>query len=233
MFQSKAGNSVIIRGLSFFTLVFLLFFSCGIDVYHFIEPPKCNQQRTGSTDDLNSYFDFTTADTSNNNTALVGDLKSLGTEIYYKIYTSESTMQTQIEAIKTANTEYSDSGFNKMSSYDYKLLESDKNKHPIIQGISADSNIVVYPFATGTQTNPTIRINGVDYAKPTRTNNYGNFDFTLDSAIAGNDIQEFDTPASDVKVLWINAYAVSVGSVNNLQRVYSSLCPLGYIRYDR
>lgn len=90
--------------ISFYFLFFVmapLFFltSCGLDTYIVVDGPNSvNHSPSYTTEDyLNEYFDFNTNDATN----YPSDFKYLGTQVYYKIYGSYSTMLSEISYLET------------------------------------------------------------------------------------------------------------------------------------
>ena len=71
-------------------IAFLLLFSCGLDVYYFVEPPFNSSVIVNPSDPGEQYFSFTSADAKAG-----GNFKFLGTDVYYKIYSNLSTLQSQ------------------------------------------------------------------------------------------------------------------------------------------
>ena len=88
--------------ICFFTsILFLLLFSCGLDVYYFVEPPFDSIP----PDQTFQVFSFTTADSDNTNPGVVGQtVNFLGTDVYYKIYTNENVLLEQKKIIDSAIT---------------------------------------------------------------------------------------------------------------------------------
>ena len=92
----------------------ILFSSCGLPVYYIIYPPV----NAGSTTDIQDgrYFRFKTADQLNKTTDIYR-----GIDVYYKIYNSEKDRDSDIQQIQAVNSEFSQSGFNKMQGLGYKI----------------------------------------------------------------------------------------------------------------
>ena len=66
-------------------IAFLLLFSCGLDVYYFVEPPFNSSVIVNPSDPGEQYFSFTSADANNKEFQAGGNFKFLGTDVYYKI----------------------------------------------------------------------------------------------------------------------------------------------------
>lgn len=105
------------------------FNSCGLDEYVVIAPPV-SQHKSDVTSQTTyslyeeAYFSFHTSEQGEN-----GDLKSkgykfLGTDVYYKIYSSWAAMNREINAINSLNSSTNEtSAFTRLTeSYKYKTL---------------------------------------------------------------------------------------------------------------
>ena len=218
-------------------LSFFLLFSCGLDVYYIIEPPMnttgLNATPENPSQDNAYLFSFTTADSKNTNPSLVGEVKLLGTDVYYRIYNNLLALQSDMNSISTANTEYTENGFNKLVSLEFMKLSSSNISDPLIKKSkdNKDENVEIrlfeiIPYKSEINVDNNIigeplRYNGDAFQLP----NYDEEMTGLDVDISSDSNSLTETP-----VYYVLMYAVSVGSINLSQRVYSSLAPLGYIQ---
>lgn len=211
--------------------LFFLLFSCGLEVYYLLEPPTDSSNISNPDNPSDQVFSFTTADIKNTNPSIVGNVKYLGTQVYYKIYSSKNRMQSQQTSINNSNSEYTESGINKLESYGFKKLASSNYSDPLIPKSSSGKNQRVeirlfdnYPYKA------TVSIDQTNMGIPLRYDG-STFSITPGSEIQGEDVDSTSSGNSnDEMSYYVLLYAVSVGSVNLSQRIRSSLCPLGYIK---
>lgn len=116
--------------ISFYFLFFVissLFYltSCGLDTYIVVNSPitVINEPSYLTEDFSNKYFEFNTNDADQNN--YPSDFNYLGTQVYYKIYGSFSTMLNEIELLETlAESENSAQAPGRMiDGYGYQPLQ--------------------------------------------------------------------------------------------------------------
>ena len=132
---------------TFFFLAFLFFLtSCGLDSYYYLSPPL-NDGHTAennytSVDEIQNYFSFLTNETSSvgNNAdylASSSEFVFLGTEVYYKIYSSYSTMtsvESRISTLNSSTTSYTAAAEALLTTYNYHPLKlSSGALTPLIQ----------------------------------------------------------------------------------------------------
>ena len=206
----------------FTCILFLLLFSCGLDVYYFVEPPFDSIP----PDQTFQVFSFTTADSDNTNPGVVGQtINFLGTDVYYKIYTNEDVLLEQKKIIDSANAEYTENGINKLNSLGFQRLTSNPYSDPLIKKSTSNQNVKIRLFDTAVYKSK-VEVSGVDKGIPLR---YDGSSFNIQSGeiLEGLDIN--GNPTSDPNY-YVLMYAVSVSTVNLSQRIYSSLCPLGYLQ---
>ena len=215
------------RFICFFTcILFLLLFSCGLDVYYFVEPPKSSVEISNPPDATFQVFSFITADSDNTNPGVVGQtVNFLGTDVYYKIYTNENVLLEQKKIIDSANAEYTENGIYKLNSLGFQKIRSEPYSDPLIKKSSSNQVVKIRLFEIGTFES-SIEVSGKNIGKPLRYN-YESFNINLGDILQGDDINGNSTSDSNYYVLM---YAVSVSTVNLSQRIYSSLCPLGYLQ---
>lgn len=211
----------------FTCILFLLLFSCGLDVYYFVEPPKSSVEISNPPDATFQVFSFITADSLNTDPGVVGQsVLFLGTDVYYKIYTDFSVLESQKSTINTANLEeYTENGINKLNSLGFQKITSNPYSDPLIKKSTSNQTVKIRLFDTSVYKS-NIDISGVDVGKPLRYDG-SSFNIRSGEILEGLDIN--GNPNSDSNY-YVLMYAVSVSTVNLSQRIYSSLCPLGYLQ---
>ncbi|MCR4743430.1 MAG: hypothetical protein K5866_11250 [Treponema sp.] len=124
--------------------------SCGLEVYILMpEPISTITQKPdySNTDDTGEkYFEFVTNESADEYESL-GDFKFRGTEIYYRIYGSTSTLDTQVNTLVSYATDStkSASSYDKLISYGYKALASSNyDDEPLIKASSDSTDQRVY-----------------------------------------------------------------------------------------
>lgn len=213
--------------ICFFTsILFLLLFSCGLEVYYFVEPPKSSVEISNPPNEISQVFSFTTADSLNTDPSVVGQsVLFLGTDVYYKIYTNENVLIEQQEIIDSANVKYTENGIYKLNSLGFQKIRSNHYSDPLIKKSNKNQSVDISLFDNGYYRSE-ILVSDVDIGVPLRYND-GSFNINPGDILQGDDINGNPTSDSNYYVLM---YAVSVSTVNLSQRIYSSLCPLGYLQ---
>lgn len=213
--------------ICFFTsILFLLLFSCGLDVYYFVEPPFNSLEIFNPPDETFQVFQFTTADSRNTDPSVVGQtVYFLGTDVYYKIYTDLSVLESHRSSIASSNAEYTENGINKLNSLGFQKITSNPYSDPLIRKSSSNQTVKIRLFDTSVYKS-NIDISGVDVGKPLRYDG-SSFNIRSGEILEGLDIN--GNPNSDSNY-YVLMYVVSVSTVNLSQRIYSSLCPLGYLQ---
>ncbi|MDR3284282.1 MAG: hypothetical protein LBS97_03770 [Treponema sp.] len=221
--------------LSFCTAPFLC--SCGLEEYQVLDPPIL-MRLAGGTDPYLRYFDFRTVESGEYNDAAIFQ----GTTVYYKIYASDATMQSEISSISTANTQYSSNGYNRMVQLGYLELNADARNSLLIPRAGSGRQVVIRLFDEASYT---ARVHGNDtdievspvWGRPLRRLNDKGFNFFADTEaerennpvpVSGDGDVNY-TGYSDGKSWYVNAYAVSVGQNDLLVNLYSQLLHLGFI----
>lgn len=218
--------------LVIFSLV-LFFSSCGLPVYYIIYPPV----NPGSPTDIQDgrYFSFKTADQVNKTTDIYR-----GIDVYYKIYNTENDRNLDIQQIQAVNSEFSQSGFNKMQSLGYAKLSSEPKLHNssdvLFDKEDSDHFIKIRLFDEGSEDNryeAGFKINDIvsSGSKPIRSNGK-NFQFD-DKNPPEQDDADYKHNVGESDSFWVTAYAVSVGRDGFFQAYYSSLLPLGSIKIPK
>ncbi len=211
---------------AFTCILFLLLFSCGLDVYYFVEPPFNSVEIFNPPDETFQVFSFTTADSRNTDPSVVGQtVYFLGTDVYYKIYTDLSVLESHKKSINSANAEYTENGINKLNSLGFQKITSNPYSDPLIRKSASNQNVKIRLFDTSVYKSK-IEVSGVDKGIPLR---YDGSSFNIQSGEILDGLDINGNPNSDSNY-YVLMYAVSVSTVNLSQRIYSSLCPLGYLQ---
>lgn len=106
------------------------FISCGIETYIVVEAPiqTINSPTYSSIEHPDYYFEFWTYETPfKNHEQYPSDFKFLGTEVYYKIYSSSSTMVSEtatLQSLASSSTSSASAPTKLTESYGYKALKS-------------------------------------------------------------------------------------------------------------
>lgn len=219
------------KNISVLSLIFFLalLFSCGLDVYYFIEPPINSSAIQNPTDPAQQFFTFTTQDSINTDTGVVGNVKFLGTQVYYKIYDDLDILLKQKNQIDSVNSEYSENGYNKLLSLNFQKLNSNPYSDPLIKKSSTNSNQkITIVLQENSYNQPTIEVDDTKIGIPLRYD-LSTFDTTSGNGFSGEDTEEKTDSSENSENYYVLLYAVSVGSVNLSQRVYSSILSLGYL----
>ncbi|WP_238580019.1 hypothetical protein, partial [Treponema endosymbiont of Eucomonympha sp.] len=147
---------------------------------------------------------------------------------YYRIYASEGDRSADAASINYANTAYTSSGFNKMVSLEYEKLgceRLDDEKSSILIPKNYTAWIYIRLCTEGKEDDMSAGIRtgtstGTKIAEPLRSVNKQGFDLhhkdydtNADNdalpQYSDHDVKELTKPPKDV--LFVNAYAVSVG----------------------
>jgi len=202
---------------------------CGIDEYVYLYP--VTNPHLPSADLANNYFSFKTSDNKNSDEAS-GYFK--GFEIYYRIYNSESTRNSDVVAINNYNSD------NPSSAYSYLINTKNYCRmscavRPVDFPLIIESTIDRIVVISLGQSNKTLGI-FVDgdtslYGEARRTNNGTSEEEKI------FDFEEIDNGASDFTysssgesdIVYIQAYAVAYGYDQSYKSIYSELCNLGYV----
>lgn len=208
----------------FLLLCLFLLFSCGLDVYFFLEAPINSSDIKNPLDNSQQFFSFTTNDSFNTDVSLVGNVNFLGTQVYYKIYNDLETLKNQKIVIDDSNN--SDLGFTRLNFYDFQKLSCSVYSDPLIKQSNTLSNQNVrIRLKDDVVESAGIYIDGIKKGLPCRFDQ-SSFQNNEGEAFSGIDVNESSTGDGSYYILM---YAVSVGSVNLSQRIYSSILSLGYL----
>ena len=235
------------------TLVFLsvLFFlclsSCGVEVYYSLDAPS-SRAMANATDQAGRFFSFYT-----NESGALSVFK--GTNVYYKIYTNTSELNSDINSINSSNAEYSSSGYNRIASLGYQQLETTARPDILFAGTGSNREIIIRLIDEGVYNSSTseytftaqVRVGGTIVSRPLRRSSGEGFNFYLGTGTGRPNPNKPSTPTSSDKLpasgdldtryssfsssntWYVNAYAVSVGQDPYLSLLYSQLLHLGYI----
>ncbi len=214
-----------------FTLVlcsFLLLFSCGLDVYYFIEPPFNSSSISNPADDVSQFFSFTTNGVNNRDPGIVGDMNYLGTQVYYKLYTNDSDLKSQRDSINSANIEYTENGIDKLLALGFQKLSCSSYSDPLIRKTPSPKNQNIKITFNNGYYSSEILVDDENLGIPLR---YDNTPFSLENlSVQDLDVYDSNNDSEEDASFYILMYAVSVGTVNLSQRIYSSLCYLGFLQ---
>ncbi|MDR3312351.1 MAG: hypothetical protein LBS64_04380 [Spirochaetaceae bacterium] len=243
----RARKKIFCRA-AFLIPVCAAFLSCGLEEAVMLESPIEQRSTAGSIDPQARYFTFIE---NGENFPPVGYSGYEEMEVYYRIYATESQMQSDRASIASANTQYSSNGYNAIISRKYSEL----NVRGTLGGRTEIRLFTETPYVAGVWVNPSTG-EGAGYSgSPSNVPDavlYRNFSSTSgNSAAKGFDFRresesdsdahprpkdgDSDTQyAADGTEWFVNAYAVSAGrNITTLQPVYSQLLELGWIRIPR
>lgn len=201
---------------------------CGLDVYYVLDPP--NQEGIPSNEDSTQrFFSFNTSNSVNQATS---SSIFLGYDIYYKIYNDYSQMTSQMNSISSSNTKYSESGISLLKNYGYQTVKNASFSEPLIPAAGQEQKIRVRLYREGANISSFdsgIFVDGVRVSDVLRCNgkSFAFFDENMLPVESEADVKFSQGTSSDV--LYVNAYAVTVGRDTNFKNLYSSLLSLGYI----
>lgn len=153
----KKKRALPVKGLKYFFLIFtlcsfcILNFSCGLDVYYYLTEPACyDVKQYTNTDPLEDCFLFKTAESSNYDSSSSSAFKFSGTQIYYKIYNSYSTMvsrENTISSLLTSTTASATAAKDQLDSWGYKTLKFSNKVNtpdPIVKSSGSGTDQWVY-----------------------------------------------------------------------------------------
>jgi len=230
-FYEKKGYQDKFYILVIFSLI-LFSSSCGLPVYYIIYPPVNADSLPGDTQE-SRFFSFKTADAQNSTSDIYR-----GIDVYYKIYNNKNDRDSDISQIQAVNSDFSQSGFNKMQGLDYAKLSSDPKLHNksdvLFDKENSDANIKIRLFDEG-EYKAGFKINDTEFShsKPFRSNG-NSFQFGEKNLPAQGDADyTHNENEEESESFWVAAFAVSVGRDGFFQAYYSSLLPLGSIKIPK
>jgi hypothetical protein len=205
--------------------------SCGIEAPVIVEPPILGRLVQGTNEAVDRYFSFSTAGQSEDGWAYTG------VKVFYRIYATEAAMQSDINSIRSANTQYSTNGYNNMIGKSYQELNTSIPLGNLV-GKNAGS-VTIRLFDEGEAWPAGVKVNittdrGIPYRRGL-TNKGFNFFVTDSTGMNDNPVpkegdSDTNITGSDGSKWYVNAYAVSAGqNTSTLAQLYSQLLELGYI----
>lgn len=222
--------------------------SCGLEVVVVVDEPTVtyNEPLYSNTDYSTYYCDFLTNETSSNNKEL-GD-SFIGTEVYYKIYNSSSTLVSERSSILAVNTSSngSSAATKMIETYTYQPLGSSPQNSGSVFVPQAGKNQRVYfrivDNGEGEDLEADIRIDKASENRiPYRYSNDKSFDFfdnddsddtdKVDVEPESGDLDyKYSSTSSEIDEYYIQFFAVSVAyDTSSLTRSYSLVLNLGSI----
>ncbi len=208
------------------------FFSCGLEVFSLIQPPSDAVPPSEDTAE-GKKCEFTTADGAD----LFGDIDQYGTAVFYRIYNNKSKLESDNNLIKSANSEYSENGYNKMSSLNYYEMSLNNGNKPVfVKSGNTNLKAVIRLVDAGDYQVGLYKgtsINNLDKTGIPCRGIGGNTPFSEFQNLwgDGNNVDpdvNFDSQ-SGTDVWYVNMYATTYGINTSLTSVYSSLLYLGYL----
>lgn len=119
------------------------FFACGLDEDYVVYAPTYVEHEPlySNADFAENYFVFSTNDSAND----MPNFNYRGTAVYYKIYGSSSTLQSNVRAIESANSSSSGDAANLViSSYKYVEMGTADGRHsPLIPSGGSDKRVYI------------------------------------------------------------------------------------------
>lgn len=250
--MKKAYNTI--KYLILLSVVMCLFIfntGCGLDTFYIIEAPQSiiHSPIYNSIDASDRYFEFWTNESND-----MEGFTFLGTEVYYKIYNSTSTMLSEINVLQTlsSDTDKSATAADKMinpesnSGYGYKALKVTGNDSvPLV--LPADSNQRVYirlsDYQAVEEYSARVLINGnyvngaASKTVPVRnisdrnTFNFGRNGSKDKKPLTDDEDTKLSSSITDSKY-YISMFAVGVGRDATYANIYSNILYLGSITID-
>lgn len=239
--------------LSLFFLAAIPFCACGLDTYYVLDraPSSGNYPSYDSGDRANQYFEFYAAPNSNEGNS---EFLFLGTYVYYKIYSSSSTMRSNHNSIEAVNnsTNYS-AAAERMIGFGYRELNTDRG---LLEPFAADvcvrirltnyqekNNDGALSYEIGNKAQ-IIEIGGTEVGIPRRSIGQSySFDFgrkdkpeytdpniNYTPPISGD--EDFSGSAPSDNKYYVDMYAVAAGRDTTFRKYYSNVTYLGSVTID-
>ena len=216
-----------------------LFTACGLDTFYVINAPyRIGHEPTyASIDEAENYFEFYTEEDQDEGVIF------LGTEVYYKIYTDSSRLNSEHSSImQLANSENtSNQAADRMiASYRFQPLRSAGHTSQVV--LIPDDNddrrvkirLVDYlPFEAAQ-----VSVSGSIVNIPVRSiPNNPNFDFYSQSTETRPKNDDADanisTSSAEPEEYYVSMFAVAVGQDNTYARLYSNVLYLGSVKISK
>jgi hypothetical protein len=221
--------------LPFFVVI--LFCSCGLEVFYYLEPPYYLGYPS-TTDPAERTFKFDTADSANIRN---GDIYR-GTQVYYRIYNSANKMRSDRNSISNRNAEYSIEGFRALERLNYQPMTSPNSSSILLASSSSNRRVAIRlfeegsadPYFAGLYLGSAAITERVPTASILRYDTLRSFDFKKEGVDLprGSDSDVEYTSSYGTTVWYIQAYAVAYGMNTTFQAIYSQLLDLGSIEID-
>ena len=238
-----------IRFFIFLTGLFLFLNSCGLDTFVVVEPPY--SIGVGPNVDTEDYsyknFQFSTNCKLSN---YPSNFVFLGTNVYYKIYTNENSLDSQVNELNDRSNDFETSATASsllINTYSYQPLQV--MNYPIQAALVPATDIVnqdVYIRLTDYQDIPNFESRITLSGKPlynslTRTipvRNVGNYTFNFgrtgdfDKVPEIGDADVYGSSVPSDGVWYVALYAVALGRNVTFEQQYSNIVYLGAIAID-
>lgn len=243
MKKTECKKCCVQAAVIFFALCLVFLSGCGITSYFSLNAASAYHVPEYSTTDYTSkYFEFRTASNSDS-----GDYTVLGTAVYYKIYSSSSTLLSHNSAISAVNTTSngSSAATKVIETYAYQQLGTTAGSQtPLIRGSSAQTVYIrLMNYGTSSDYSAKVTIAGVEQLwDPLRydsaytfdfgrsDNTYANYKYNVAPKSGDDDVYGTSTPSDGV--WYVNMYAISVGRDASYTNYYSLVTWLGTVAID-
>lgn len=231
-----------------FQCLFLFNISCGLDTYVVLKTPISTGKEVSytTTDYSNMYFEFNTNEDPGN--YYPKDFTFMGTEVYYKIYSSYTTMNSEVSTLQTlaGSTETSASAPDRMintvssGGYGYKTLRTaGNNRMPLIPAKITNYQRV-YIRLTNYQNlsdfAAVVTVDGNSIGTPVRYDRDYTFDFGRKGSndktpLSSDEDVSYSSTSPDGK-WYVAMFAVGVGRDVTYTNQYSNILYLGSVTID-
>ncbi|MCM1321135.1 MAG: hypothetical protein NC041_04915 [Bacteroides sp.] len=224
--------------------------ACGLEVYvqALLPPTDAVLPQSGTSDDTvigdpsGRYFNFRTSETKKqgNYTPNVDSQHTfIGTTVFYKIYNSFSSMDSDRRSIDNANSELSSAGYERLESLKFQKL-NDSDAGCLVPQIGGEQSIAVRLYTEGNYA-AEISCTPANEKIPKLPKRYnGNsFDFFKKNGLETDkkpDQSDEDykySSSRDESRFYILAYAASMGFDAAYVSTYSELLYIGFISIDK
>lgn len=255
--MNKAYRKFRIGKLFFWVFVCLYFFNlngCGLDLFYVLQAPSYVENLPSYTnaDKINNVFIFYT-----NETGFPETFKFNGTDIYYKIYNSSSTLQADVDYIvtrldsSTSSTQISDYLADKVSSSSKdlssthgsfsKLRIKNKSLNVLIPYNKNDKTIKLRltDFQDEVSNSARLLVDGINYGQPVRESDNLTFNFGRTSKdpyynkvpVAEDEDVKYTSGAGDT-VWYVALFAMACGKTVDNPSIKSLPLYLGSVKID-
>ncbi len=228
----------------------LFFAACGLDQFYLLEEPTVvyNEVYASTDDYMKWYVDFLTNETMNSDyyPSKKNAFTFLGTEIYYKIYDSTTTLSSHKKRVEDVNKSeyYSNAATLLTETFKYQTLGTNVGgwASPFVECTEKNTRVRIRLMSyddTNDDLKAGVRFDGVDKGVvPRRNDNRYSFDFfnkaeetPRESNVepADGDSDYWRTGTGSPEAYYVQLYAVAVGRNNNFTPSYSLVLDLGTI----